>query len=181
MALPQDEVLVFLWFRFLGDWAWMEGMAAIGAKLRTAWGLSLQEKLWLALLYPLSGFWRLCLLTLPFRWVAKVLGDCQKGDSPILAATEEQEERARRIGRMCSLAARHTPWDSKCLVQALMARTLLGCYGIPYLIRIGVDSGDAGAKQFKAHAWTQVGRLVVTGRQGHMAFTVLTSYSSRSR
>lgn len=153
-------------------------MNGIWRKFNTAWGLSFREKLWLVLLYPLSGFFRLCTLVIPFRWVAGFLGECQKGESVSRGATQEQEELAWRIGRMCALAARYTPWESKCLVQALMARCLLGCYGVPYVIRLGVGKGEEASEGIKAHAWTQVGRLVVTGRKGHLAFQVLNAYAS---
>ena len=140
----------------------------------------MREKLWLCGMYPLSGLLRVGLALAPFRYWAPYLGR-EVSDRPFCPlATESQERLAWRIGRTCALAARYTPWETKCLAQAILTRTWLGRFRIPYVVHIGVKKAGPGAPDpFAAHAWVQVGRLVVCGRQGHAAFTVLSSYADK--
>nr|WP_230681343.1 lasso peptide biosynthesis B2 protein [Paracidovorax cattleyae] len=77
--------------------------------------------------------------------------------------------RAQQIGRTLRLAARHTPWQSNCLAQALAARCLLGVFGIPHAVCFGVARLDAS--QLQAHAWVVAGQGFVTGGVGAQRFT----------
>lgn len=129
-------------------------------------------------MYPLSGLINFGLAVFPFRYVARYLGQEISGREFSPLASAAQERQAWRIGRLCALAARYTPWEAKCLVQAIMARAWLGYYGIPYVVQIGVMKSPAGeGETFKAHAWVRVGRYAVSGGEGHRAFTVLSSYA----
>jgi len=149
-----------------------------------------EEKIWLALLFPLSGLARAALLFMPFRRVAPYLGR-HHGNVPLSPlATPGQIRLASRIGSVSALAARFTPWKSRCLVQAIMVKTLLRHYGIPHVIYLGVvkptgpasvgaDRAGAGRPPaMKAHAWVAVGPKVVAGRDGHHAFTIVSTFAS---
>ena len=39
--------------------------------------------------------------------------------------------------RIVEIAGRSTPWRPKCLVEAIMVRTLLAYYRIPYVLHLG--------------------------------------------
>ncbi len=152
----------------------------LSSKLRTAWGLPLREKAWCLLFFPYSGVIRLALLTLRFRWMARWLGKQHENYqfSPLVTACEMQL--AWRIGRIAELVARFTPWQSKCLVQAILVRSLLGYYGVPYVMHLGARLTGEPSEAMKAHAWVKVGAWVVCGREGHQAYAVTNSFVSKS-
>lgn len=164
--------------------------ARILRKVLTAWHLPWVEKIWLALLYPLSGLARAALLFIPFRRVAPYLGRHHGNVQLSPLATPRQIRLAARIGSVSAIAARFTPWKSRCLVQAIMVKTLLSHYKIPHVIYLGVvkptGPGTAGAEPdgsdrpppMKAHAWVAVGPKVVAGKAGHQAFTIVSTFAS---
>jgi len=85
-----------------------------------------------------------------------------------------QRERAQAIGRAVRTAARHTPWESTCLVQVLAARSMLRDERIPGAVFIGAGAGSAAtAEPFGAHAWLTSGGEFVTGQAGHERYTVI--------
>jgi hypothetical protein len=149
-------------------------------KIKTAWRLPQQEKLWILLMYPLSGVIRACILLLPFRWLSRYLGDHKKNLQFSPPASEQQLLLGRRIGRIAELTSRYTPWESKCLVQAMLAKTLLARYGIPYVLYLGAKLTADGKKSMIAHAWVQVGDRVITGREGHKTYAIVGSFVSAS-
>lgn len=159
----------------------MASYSTIRRKLASGWRLSWGEKLGFAVLYPLSGLVRLALIVFPFRALARCLGRDLRGRELSPLVSDRQLERAWRIGRLCRLVARYTPWETKCLAQALMARAALGLCGIPYVLYLGVaKASDGEGATVKAHAWVRVGPQVITGGEGHQAFTVLGSYAAPS-
>ncbi len=96
------------------------------------------------------------------------------------ALNGEQLRQADRIGRVVSMAARHTPWRSPCLSQVLVVQRLMAQRGIPGQFHLGVrrgcdESGDADA--LAAHAWLQCGEMIVSGEPGHERFTVVSTFS----
>ena len=152
----------------------------LARKAATAWRLPIEEKLWCLFLVPCSAAVRLAIWALPFKRVAVFLGSSIRGEQQLFwSVTESQEARGRRIGKMGRLVARYTPWETKCLAQAIMVRMLLGWYDIPCVIRIGVMKSEEPDDPLKAHAWVEVGDSVIVGRAGYERFTVLHSYASR--
>lgn len=150
------------------------------SKLATAARLPLREKFWFAVLYPLSGFIRLVIILLPFRALSPFLGvPLQRRElSPLV--TEPKLQMAWQVGRTCRLVGKYTPWETKCLSQAILARALLRLYGIPCVVHLGVaKKPEEAGNPLKAHAWVKVGRWVVCGGEGHRAFTILSTYISR--
>ena len=71
----------------------------------------------------------------------------------------------------------HTPWESKCMVQALSVKWMLHKYKIPSTIYFGVKKDPKEANRMKAHAWLKVGDIVVSGGPGHQTFKVVNFYS----
>ena len=107
----------------------------------------------------------------PFRRLVSGLGVPVGVASWVPLVTEQQRHRARLISHVVRLAARHTPWRSNCLVQAVVARAMLGMYGVPYALYFGVMRGS-NAREVKAHAWVAAGNVRVTGGCGFGRFTV---------
>ena len=84
-------------------------------------------------------------------------------------------EVASRIGRMVEMVSRYTPWESKCLVQAIVGKMMLRQCGIANTLYLGVgrDKGNS----LMAHAWLRCGGLVITGRQGRERFTIVGKFA----
>jgi len=141
---------------------------------------------------------RAAVLLLPFRWVVRVLGtqqapstaqpaelgDSDAGDEIMREGNiqrdleayraSQQATHVRQIGAMVSRIARHVPWTSKCLDQAIAAKIMLARRGIPGTVYFGVRNGDEG--EFKAHAWLRSGNVVATGGRGHRQYIVINSF-----
>jgi len=60
--------------------------------------------------------------------------------------------------------ARRTPWESKCLVQAMVAQRLLRDYGLASTLYLGVGRDEKQA--MTAHAWVRCGTFFITGGDG---------------
>lgn len=85
----------------------------------------------------------------------------------------EHVKLARDVSWAVAAAARHVPWKSVCLPQALAARTMLQRRGIRSTLYLGVSR----AQGFTAHAWLRVGRFYVTGRDGMQAHAVVSTFA----
>ena len=151
-------------------------LSVLGRKARSWRRRPLAEKLWVVPAFLLLGISRAALLTLPFRWIVPWLGHSLQTAALVPLASTTETARALRIGHAVGVAARHTPWDSACLAQAITARILLGLNQLPYALFLGVDKrGDEG---FAAHAWVCTGRAAVTGGHSFADFTVVGTFSS---
>jgi hypothetical protein len=149
-------------------------------KVRIFLHFPLREKIWFVLLIVLSGIARTVILVLPFRWVMRYLGVQFQNKQLSVLVTPQQLQRAWRIGIITTAATNYTPWESKCLIQAMVARLLLSYYQIPYVIYIGMTRTNQPEAKLKAHAWLSVGQWVITGRDGHHAFTIASSFVAPS-
>lgn len=138
--------------------------------------MPLAEKLWFAPAYLLLGLMRLVLLTVPFRWIAPLLGHGMQTAAVVPLASEQEVTRALHVGRAVRTAARYTPWESKCLAQAMAARVLLGVSGLPYALFLGASKG--GESGMAAHAWICTGPAAVTGGHSFGQFTVVGTFVS---
>ena len=75
------------------------------------------------------------------------------------------------INRVARVAKR-VPWESKCLVQAMVAQRLLRDYRIESTLYLGVSRDmDEGGKMV-AHAWVRCGPYSVCGGTGEGYATV---------
>lgn len=127
----------------------------------------------------LLGLARLAVLTVPFSLISRYLGR-QVGRalfSPLLDA--RQTQLACDIGRAVQAAARHTPWQSLCQPQVLAARFWFAFWGLPYVIYYGLQKNELG--QLQAHAWSQAGRVRVTGGDALPDYVVVGSYIGPGR
>jgi len=155
-------------------------------KLRLFFRLRKNEMVWFVLLFLLSGIARAAILMVPFRHLAPVLGRHYQNVQMAALATQQQQVYACRIGRITDAVSKYTPWESKCLVQAMIARCLLACYHIPFVMHLGVTmpKSEAAAVEneriLKAHAWLAVGPWIITGREGHRAFTIVSTFVAPS-
>lgn len=150
----------------------------IARKLRTIWALPLFTLVWLFPVWVLLGLSRLAILTVPLRRLSPLYGQ-DIGICPWIPLANAQETaRARDIRRVIGLAASYSPWTANCYPQALVARILMGLYGLPYAIHFGLRRDGAG-HEIAAHAWVVCGPVAVTGDHSFGAYTVVRSFAAR--
>lgn len=153
-------------------------MGLINKKLNTIRQLPYQEWGWFFCLYIISGLARLAIALLPFEWLSKLYGQPLNNTRAYSPASNKQKQFAWRIGRMARSTAKYTPWQSKCLVQALSARALLNYYQIPHVLYFGARRTGDPQTPMEAHAWLCVGSWPITGRKGHRQHGIVATYIS---
>ena len=152
-------------------------MSVLLRKLDTLTHLTPVQIAWLLPLYILSAGIRLAILTLPFRWIAPFLGHYTQNTEMTPLISEQQQQLARQLGTTIKIVSRYTPWESACLVQALLARFALSWHRIPHIAYLGVNKPQATDQALAAHAWVSAGQCFVTGGNGHQSFTVVSSFT----
>ena len=118
------------------------------------------------------GVARFSVLVIPFRYIAPHLGSHMH-----VTPTESESKQAittRHVGQAVRLVARHTPWYSNCLAQAIAAKTMLRLRGIPSTLYLGATKEED--QELYAHAWLRSGGLIVTGGGIHQRFKVLSTF-----
>lgn len=156
------------------------GWSTLKRKWKTFSRFPLLDQLLVPVIFVLLGLSRLIILFIPFRHYTRLFGSYRKNKifTPLLSP--RQTSFASRIGRLIRSTATVTPWQSLCLVQALVASVLLRFAGVPYILHFGLaknkDTNDADP--MKAHAWVTAGRISVTGGKSLFKFSVVGSYVS---
>ncbi|MEL6529799.1 MAG: lasso peptide biosynthesis B2 protein [Pseudomonadota bacterium] len=89
------------------------------------------------------------------------LNEASKAAVNLATPSEGNANLVSKVGFLVTFAARHLPWRSDCLPQALAAQRWLLAEGIGSEIRIGVERPDG--EKFGAHAWLIHGDQIVTG------------------
>lgn len=83
---------------------------------------------------------------------------------------------ARRIGWIVKTVSCYTPWESKCLVQAIVGKIMLRQYGIANTLYLGVGRDERNC--LIAHAWLRCADIIITGCHGHERFSVVGTFAS---
>ena len=120
---------------------------------------------------------RLSLFIFPFRKIAPRMGEHMK-ETPV----EEQpqyNETLLCIQRALRRAARHTPWESACLVQSIAGKRMLKRRKIPSTLYLGLAKEKNEKRKLKAHAWLRSGNIILTGQEGVSlsTFTVVSMFA----
>ena len=109
---------------------------------------------------------RIALVCAPFPFLARRLGAfvspqdaVRRAPAPLDAAREAAL--ATRIGCAVRSAARHLPFETRCLAQAIAARVMLKRRGVASVLHFGVAKG--ATKAFDAHAWLDAAGVEVAG------------------
>jgi len=116
---------------------------------------------------------RLAILCLPVRRTARWLG--QQHHESTHEVSREHDDTVARVKWAVGAAARHVPWEAKCLVQAMAARAMLGRRGIDGTIYLGLARDEEN--QLQAHAWLRCGPWLITGGPGHGEYTVVSRFA----
>lgn len=118
--------------------------------------------------FILLGFARAIVLTLPFSFVSKSLGQT----TPVERKTQDCSSAPLRLA--IQRASRYTPWTSNCLAQSLTASWMMRMRGMSSVTYLGVRRDQTGS--LIAHSWTQSNEDFVTGAKGHELFHVTQTF-----
>ncbi len=126
-----------------------------------------------AILYIKAFIWsfrvRYWMLYRPFNKYKTHLGKMQVESDTNYDLNKAYIDQVKTIVlRVC----RHTPWESKCLVQAVTCKKILASKGILSNLYLGVQPKHE-SKEMKAHAWLVIGEKVITGGPNHTQFKVV--------
>lgn len=130
------------------------------------------DRLLLIYVLVIMGLLRCMILLVPFRFIATRLGR-KMAESP--QENPGQAKYIRRISWAIEAVAGRTPWESKCLVQAIAAKMLLRRKGLHNTLYLGVSKGEDGS--LIAHAWVRAGDRYVTGGDVRMNYTVVATFA----
>lgn len=103
---------------------------------------------------------RMAIVVLPFRWLAKSLGQYMRDNYDELLPNELSL--TKMIGGAIHSAARYTPWNSTCMTRAVAAKWMLTYHNLPGIVYFGVAADKNNPHTLTAHAWTRSGNVVLT-------------------
>ena len=108
----------------------------------------------------LSAFFRFIIFFLPFKFTKKFLGK-EKCETSYKSRKEDYKE-SKRISKLVYKVNEIVPWESKCLVTALVIKQLLKEKKIESTIYLGVYKNK---NSMEAHAWLRVGSHIISGKE----------------
>ena len=131
--------------------------------------LPTKDKIFVFRLFYLMGIFRAMMLLIPFKKLKKYLGTSKVESKQKL--TEKNLSYIKKLRFFIIKVSNNTPWESKCLVQAMTAQCLLREKGLKTTLYLGVGkSGDIfesiNSENMIAHAWIRCGEEFVTGGDG---------------
>ncbi len=121
------------------------------------------------------GLSRLAILVIPFRWIAPFLG--QTMVETLYSAPASPL--ALQISWAVRAGSRYTPWESKCLAQAMAAKRMLKRRGLDSTLYLGLSKD--GKNMLSAHAWLRCGDRILTGGPIHRQFTQVAAFGDAPR
>lgn len=145
-------------------------------QIKKIYDLSWQERKFLLLILGLAGLIRAAILLFPFKWIALFLGK-RMVESSVSISVDEQAN-VQKIAKYIALISRYTPWQSTCLVQAVIGKLLLRYIGLSNTLYLGVGRID---DKLVAHAWLRCGPLIVTGGIGYKHFNIVGKFADLDR
>jgi len=134
-----------------------------------------EEKMLFLEAYYTLGKMRAAILTVSFKRLTRSLRHHPR-EIALPALDQKDRETALEIGKAIARASAYTPWESACLAQSLTAQKMLQKRGIPGVFYLGVAKDEESIEKMKAHAWTRCGDRILTGGNGHEAFTVVSVF-----
>lgn len=151
----------------------MQSLLVLARKTKTFICMNNREKFDIVQAFFYTGFYRAFILFVPFNKLRKRMGS-HKQESPDKVDNDTYKI-ARKISHRVLFVSAKTPWESKCLVQALTAQRILKKKGISTTIYLGVRKSD---NEMKAHAWLRCGEYYVTGGAIRDQYTVVAKFAN---
>ena len=106
----------------------MQNLLVLAKKVKTFICMNNKEKFCIIQTFFYTGFYRAFILFIPFNKLRKRMGSHKQESSD--KVDNDTYRIARRISSRVLFISAKTPWESKCLVQALTAQRLLKNKGI---------------------------------------------------
>ena len=119
------------------------------------------------------GFSRVIILTLPFKWIAPILG--QHMTSTNETSSKRTRLKSIRVARAIGTMSKHMPWECKCLVQAMAGKIMLRNRKVATTLYLGVSKKENG--DLNAHAWLRMGEFIILGGGGLEQFAVVSTFA----
>lgn len=132
-----------------------------------------KDKLTISYILVGSALLRFVILFFPFKFYRSLLGKQQQESKQQLSSV--QAEQAKHLKMLIETVCNHTPWESKCLVQAILCKRLLNKKSIKSELYLGV-ANNPNTGNLDAHAWVKAGELVLTGAAGHQKYKPVNFY-----
>ena len=151
----------------------MQSLLVLARKAKTFIFMNNKEKFDIIQTFFYTGVYRAFILFVPFNKLRKSMGK-HKQESPDKIDNDTYRI-ARIIASRVMFVSAKTPWESKCLVQALTAQKLLKNQGISTTIYLGVRKEG---NEMKAHAWLRCGDYYVTGGTIRDQYTVVAKFAN---
>ena len=151
----------------------MQSLLVLARKAKTFIFMNNKEKFDIIQTFFYTGVYRAFILFVPFNKLRKSMGK-HKQESPDKIDNDTYRT-ARTIASRVMFVSAKTPWESKCLVQALTAQKLLKNKGISTTIYLGVRKEG---NEMKAHAWLRCGDYYVTGGAIRDQYTVVAKFAN---
>ena len=123
--------------------------------------------------YLYTGISRLALLTISFKKINSFIKNTNSESS--YEINNDEHSYAQKVKWILENIDMYTPWESKCLVQALTAQKILREKKMVSTIYLGVNNEN---NKMTAHAWTRCGSLIVTGAKNKAAYTMVAKFSN---
>ncbi len=129
----------------------------------------------------LLGLIRLSLLCLPLKAIIPRLGLWNSEPQPMSAPDIHGQELFCNLVRLIELASRHTPWQSRCLVQSICLAIFLNWYELPYILNIGIVQlgAQSNPRALSAHAWVSTGKQIASWDSDHTEYALVCQFFSR--
>lgn len=108
---------------------------------------------------------------MPFKKIAKTfIKEIKPVENEVILAS-----RVKKIGQLIDSVCRHTPWESKCLVQALICKRL--CRKLKILTTLYIGVNKQPGSDLEAHAWVvdQNNNIIVGGLHS-LQFKIIATY-----
>lgn len=152
----------------------MEKIKRLLRSCRTFLKLDFNIKIRFIKAFIYTGCARAFILFIPFNKLRKRMGKL-KEESPDNVDINTYSE-AKGVSEIVNIISRHTPWESKCLVQALTAQKLLKEKGIYTTLYLGVRKDKDN--NMLAHAWLRCGEYYVTGGANRHGYAVVAKFTN---
>jgi hypothetical protein len=141
--------------------------------IKRTFSAPLTDQLLIFYAFMLASLVRFCVFFLPFKMYRSFLGVRQtEADKP---TDKSIIDNAVYISKIVLSVCRHTPWESKCLIQAIVCKKILLNKGVNTTLYLGVAQ-ERNKNSLAAHAWLKLGDTVLTGERGHKKFNVVNFY-----
>lgn len=122
---------------------------------------------------------RIIVFVLSFRIVSRSLGEHMKESG--MMTDDVSARKSMLVGQAIRSAANNTPWQSVCLPQAIAGQWMLRRRNIPATVYFGVMKSPGSTDNLTAHAWLRCGPRIITGADGHLQFTVVSTFATQKR